>query len=96
MSIEKVLEVSDEVTTNRTLNDVLNHVMQEVGELSTEIAIVNGTSHKEPSVDGILGEGVDVIVAVLDIIRLACPDATTQDIEDYMVKKATKWKNSTK
>ena len=78
----------------RTLEDVLIHLMTEVGELAEEIQIKSGMSTKPEGVDGITGEAIDVILCALDIIHLHNPDFTNDsDILDFVHSKLEKWNN---
>ncbi len=74
-----------------TIKDVMMHAMEEFGELSTEVAILNGTNFKQPSVDGVAGEAVDVILCMLDIIKLHKPDITPNELAHLMQNKTAKW-----
>ena len=60
--------------------------------MTEEILIENGISYKEKGKDGILGESVDVILCALDIIFIAHPDITNEEILDVVSKKLKKWK----
>lgn len=89
--IETILEYSEVVRNDRTPKDVMLKLMEEVGELSTEIAISNGMSNKEEGDDGILGEAVDAIVCLVDIIRLHRPDITIEELDRLAYAKCNKW-----
>lgn len=89
--IKNVFEVSDKVKNNRTPSTVLLHLVQEIGELSTEIQIEEGHIQKTPSDDGIVGEAIDVIICALDIIRIHNPEITEEEIISYCQKKLNKW-----
>lgn len=91
MSISKILSVSEQVKDNRSTSQVMLKVMEEVGELSTEITIANGDSYKEPSSDGVVGEAIDSIITLIDIIKVHNPDITEEEISRIMHKKAEKW-----
>lgn len=81
----------DKVKNNRTLSTVLLHLVQELGELTTEIQIEGGHIQKTPSDDGIVGEAIDVIICALDIIRIHDPEITEEEIISYCQKKLNKW-----
>lgn len=80
----------------RTTEDVLPFLMEEVGELSTEIMIRAGKSGKKKGDDGVIGEAVDVILCALDIIFLDYGPCDSEDLEELIhtiIKtKAAKWK----
>lgn len=81
----------DQFDKNRTLQDVLGTVMEEVGELSTEIGIKSGFKNRKPGKDGIVGEAVDGIIALLDIIYLEKPDITNEELLQLTKNKCHKW-----
>jgi NTP pyrophosphatase (non-canonical NTP hydrolase) len=95
--ITQVLETSDKIKNGRDPRDVLMTLMEEVGELATEIAIVSGHKNRAPGPDGIIGECVDVIAAVVDIIHLMYKDSAWLNEEIEMLlqfraeEKLTKW-----
>jgi hypothetical protein len=66
----QILETSARIKNHRNPQDVLMTVVEEVGELATEIAIISGHKNREPGDDGILGETIDVICAAVDILHL--------------------------
>ncbi len=90
--VENIFAASDSVKNGRTLDDVLAHLMTEVGELAQEIIIEQGRSHKQPGKDGVVGEAIDVINCVLDIIRLMEPNITEQQLRVICDPKLDKWK----
>ena len=84
--IKIVLAASRLAEHPRTQKDVLMCLTEEVGELATEIAIVDGFKDREPSEDGIVGEAVDVILAALDIIALTRPEITEKELKKRSVR----------
>lgn len=87
-----VKSYSESINDGRTKHKVLASLMEEVGELSTEVNISEGLSYKEPSVDGVVGEAIDVIACALDLIYLENPNITQLDIEKIISLKCSKWK----
>ena len=81
------------ISNNRSLSDILIHTMEELGELATEVKIETGRSYKTASVDGIIGESIDVIICALDMIFQHSPEITEQEICDIVNMKCAKWKN---
>jgi NTP pyrophosphatase (non-canonical NTP hydrolase) len=75
----------------RTKYSVLSSTMAELGELAEEVMIERGNSYKGAGVDGIIGEAVDTIVCLLDLIHLANPDMTEQELDEIALKKLNKW-----
>jgi len=90
--IRTVFETSKEIREGSDLFDKLAYLNEEIGELSTEVLIVEGMSSKEPGEDGIIGEAVDSILCLLDIIYYENPDITDEELKEIMVKKCYKWK----
>jgi NTP pyrophosphatase (non-canonical NTP hydrolase) len=91
--IKEVFKASDDVKNDRTLQDVLTHLMTEVGELALEIQIQEGKSYKTCGEDGVIGEAIDVIVCALDIIKLNNPNIREDyDIYKIVDAKLKKWK----
>ncbi len=79
----------------RDLSKIALKLMEEVGELSLEITIHNGDSYKSRGVDGIVGEAIDCILCVIDIIHTYEPSITEQHIEKLAVAKLLKWEDKT-
>lgn len=88
--IEETLQVCRQIKP-RTPYEVLAYLMEEVGELSSEIMIREGYSRKDIGKDGIIGEAIDVIVCALDIIYLDQPDVTENEIMIRLNLKLAKW-----
>jgi hypothetical protein len=77
----------------RQVQDVLNHTVTELGELTMEVIINQGKSYKQPGKDGIIGEAIDMIACAVDIIRLHSPELTEEDIIGIALPKLAKWKD---
>jgi len=80
----------------RTKSDVFFSLVEEVGELATELAVDSGHSKKPEGKDGITGEAVDVIICALDLIWVHNHSTTEEELEKYLneiVKtKLAKWR----
>lgn len=95
--VKETLNTCSHVQNDRTLQDVLTHLMTEVGELAQEIQIVEGKSYKEEGADGVVGEAVDVIICALDIIKLYRPSIKEDyDLSRIVQPKLKKWKETAK
>lgn len=79
------------LVSRRTLYSVLTSATSELGELADEVRIEAGHSYKEAGVDGIIGEAIDTIVCLLDLIHLENPDMTEQELDAIAFKKLNKW-----
>lgn len=75
---------------------VLSKTMEEVGELATEVAIDAGECYKKPGKDGIVGEALDAIVCLIDMIYLEAPDITEDELVEMIKPKCKKWLKKTK
>lgn len=97
--IKETFDVSISVP-RRTKADVLVALMEEVGELATEISVDSGYSTKPEGKDGIVGEAIDIIICALDMIWVSSPNTTEAELEDHVMKilrvKLEKWKEKTK
>lgn len=89
--LETVFKASAKVNDGRDLKDVLGVVMEEVGELSTEINIKTGHKDRKPGEDGIVGECVDAIAALVDVIYLEEPNLSQQEFNRLLARKCRKW-----
>ena len=90
--IKTVFKYCDEIDKTRNSYGILSSLVEEVGELSTEVGIQMGHTNKECGPDGILGESIDIILCSLDMIRRNYPDITKKDIKRIAIIKCEKWK----
>lgn len=89
--IKTVFDVSDAIKNNRKLHQIFTYLIEEVGELSTELNIHDGYSTKTPGKDGVVGEAVDAIICLLDIIRVYDPTITEEKLVEICSAKVRKW-----
>ena len=68
------------------------HATEEIGELGKEMNIKFLGMPKEPSVDGVLGEAIDAIICLMDVIYTTYPGITDKDIKEYAATKLDKWR----
>jgi NTP pyrophosphatase (non-canonical NTP hydrolase) len=90
-----VKNYSSLIEDGRTQHNVLAYTMTEVGELAEEIIIQHGHSYKDPGVDGVIGEAVDVIICALDMINISNPQITEDEILEIVIRKCKKWRIKT-
>lgn len=83
--VSVVRAYSDSIKNDRTVEDILEYLHDEVSELDGEVI---GYDRGE---DGIPGEAVDVILCALDLIYKSAPHWTDADIIAYAQKKCQKW-----
>ena len=74
------------------LNNIFVAMSEEVGELATEILIVNGLKDR-PSIEGIVGEAVDVMICALDIIYAHTGSLDNETVKSIVDTKLNKWVN---
>lgn len=72
-SVWEAAKSADMYHKNRTVQSIYNHALSEMGEIALEINIEDGQSYKAPGSDGIVGESIDAIAAMLDLIYKVNP-----------------------
>lgn len=88
-----VSEYSDRVNDSRQNQDIFQHGAGEMVELQSEILL--DRVGLAPGPDGILGEAIDVIACMMDIIRKNYPSITDEQLEWKMLEKCEKWERKT-
>jgi hypothetical protein len=78
----------------RTLYSIQTSATSEFGELADEVRIDQGHSYKEAGVDGVVGEAIDTILCLLDLIHKYDPSITEGDLDLIAFVKCEKWINS--
>lgn len=82
---------ADTYHPNRTVQSIFNHALSEMGEIAIEINIAAGQSYKAPGSDGIVGESLDAIAALFDIIYQVDPNLTEEQLIKMLEPKMKKW-----
>lgn len=82
---------SADLFRSRKPMDVFCSVVEEVGELATELAVAGGGSYKEEGPDGVLGEIIDVISSVTDLAFVTDHQLTERVLLERMCPKLDKW-----
>jgi len=90
--ITETFKYSDQIQNNRNPFYVLSKITEELGELSVEVQIAEGVSYKQAGKDGVVGEGIDLITCVLDLIHIIYPELTEEDLVKVAIPKLEKWK----
>ena len=98
-AISAIVNVSKKIKDDRSLDKILMHAITELGELSEEVLIDKGLSYKNPGVDGVVGEAVDLIICVVDLLYIHLKQkgvdlsAGVMDayIKDIATAKLKKW-----
>ena len=90
---DKTVTVGNCIKDGRTPQDVMISLVSEVGELAEEVNIRFSTraTYKTVGSDGVIGEGVDVILCVMDLLHLAHPELTHDDLMEIANTKLSKW-----
>ena len=88
-----VKNTASKISNGRTPETVLNVIVQEVGELATEIAAkYDFTSYKRTNSEiSVIEEAIDAIVSLYDLIYLDSPDITEEEINYIASLKLDKW-----
>lgn len=82
-------EYTSKIVNDRTDSTILNHAYDEYNELSDEVWLkANG---RTPGEDGIIGESVDVILCMMDLIHRNYPQLTEEEFNTVVKKKLDKW-----
>jgi len=79
------------INNRRTVQDVLTHAVTEIGELALEVQISQGRSYKQHGDDGIVGEALDVIACMVDMIYVHSPFMTEDEMVAMISPKLAKW-----
>lgn len=90
--IETTFRYSNIIQNDRTIRDVMIYTMSEIGELAEEVNIATGFSSKQMGKDGIVGEAVDAIICLLDLIKQYEPNITEEQVMMVVNKKLDKWR----
>lgn len=91
---DSVVGVSDRIINNRHEQQIFMKAVEEMGELAVEVAIHRGESYKTPGPDGIVGEAIDVINCLLDLIHVHAPHMTEADVAAIARVKQLKWEKA--
>jgi len=88
---QQIWATSKKIHDGRNKYKVLAKANEEIGELSEEIMIAEGDHYKEPGKDGVIGEAVDVIICMGDMIFQEDPNITEEQVLAIISKKLNKW-----
>ena len=90
--INRILKTCSTIKDGRTLDKPVFKLVEEVGELATEVNVTLGNlPESKRGVDGILGESCDVIICALDIIHQDNKNVTEEEILQMLKQKSKKW-----
>lgn len=89
-----IRQYSIEIKNGRDPASILSTATSELGELAQEVnAGFSKTSYKTPGKDGIVGEAVDTIIAIVDLVCQCYPDITEEKLLGIAQKKLDKWRD---
>lgn len=86
---QTVFEYCRDIKNDRTLDSILDHAKGEIVEIEDEIAILKDGG--VPGDDGIIGEAVDVMICLIDMIYRTNPDITSDQLMAIVNAKCSKW-----
>ena len=78
------------IHNGRTARNIFNHARGELKELEDELDLKD--QGEAPGPDGVIGEAVDVMQCMLDLIFHERPDITDEEIDTLMRTKCVKWR----
>lgn len=81
----------DRVKDDRTFFEPYAHGRLEYEELRQEI--LNHYTDTPSGKDGIIGEAIDVIACMVDVIQRYDPNFTNEEFKKYYESKLIKWEN---
>jgi hypothetical protein len=81
----------DSIKNGRTPLQIYNHSTTEINELVEEIS--NHVRGLPAGEDGIIGESIDVILCMIDLIQTYDSSFTNEDFMKYCEKKLNKWRD---
>ena len=91
--VSEIINTSIQVQNTRGIQDILIHAMTELGELAQEVQIAEGNSYKQAGPDGVVGEALDVIACMVDMIYVHYGILTNEEyLISIMKLKLEKWK----
>lgn len=91
MPILQMIETTSKRVGTGDTQAILFSLMEEVGELATEINIENGTKEREPSEDGVEGEAIDVLVVIGDLLTSLFGSLENPELHTKVAAKLAKW-----
>lgn len=94
LGILQMIETTSKRVGTGDTQAILFSLMEEVGELATEINIENGTKDREPSEDGVEGEAIDVLVVIGDLLTSLFGSLENPELHTKVAAKLAKWERN--
>ena len=92
--LQDIFDTSDAIKDGRDVKSVYIYGQSEMGELADEINIATGMSNKPVGKDGIVGEAIDAIICLVDLIHIHKPDMTPDQLQRACWIKLAKWNDN--
>lgn len=89
--VNRCLAMSRRIKDSRMVHEVSYKLGEEFGELSQELLIAAGKHYKKPGKDGVIGEALDMIVCLIDLIYCHQHDVTEEQLAEMIQRKLDKW-----
>ena len=89
--IDIVRHFAKEIQNGRSLGDIHRHGQREMVELNDEILAIKYPEQFTPGPDGVVGEAIDVMACMLDLIFVEAPETTNEEICAILLRKCEKW-----
>jgi len=86
-----VKQFSETIHNGRSISDIIRHAKDEMRELDDEVLAVKYPTEFTPGKDGVVGEAIDVIACMLDLIVVHSPTTTEHELNAMMLLKCEKW-----
>lgn len=87
--IDRILKTCVRLNNGRTYGTILDHAKGEMVEL--EIEVNKFLNEQEPGKDGIVGEAIDVILCMVDLIYQKNPTISKEYLYMLICEKLDKW-----
>lgn len=89
--VNRCLAMSRRIKDSRQVHEVQYKLTEEFGELGQELLIAAGKHYKPAGKDGVIGEALDMIVCLIDLIYCHQCDVTEEQLVEMIQKKLDKW-----
>ncbi len=77
---------------SRNSDAIFRAIVEEVGELSTELNIRSGFKQREHGPDGVIGEAIDILLCTLDFLNTEA-DVHSEEFTQRVQEKINKWQS---
>lgn len=88
-AVDKVIAVCQKISNGRTISSVMKALEEEVVELRVEVD--KALAGEDAGTDGIVGEAIDCLLCVVDILYQKNPSISREHISFLVGQKLDKW-----